>query len=174
MEVIQLMLKLFSLELKDNDPMLLASEIKAIMHKIQATGMKPDLPLAAFVKSLYPSHSNYLESLQASDKFKSLTFDTLVEKIADREKAFGKKTTEHFGESLCFAQKAKNHTKDQSKDHPKGESSKRGRGRTNFRGRGGRNNSSKRSDLKCKHCGKIGHTANQCWASWDSIKDKHN
>ena len=52
------------------------------------------------------------------------------------------------------------------KDHPKGESSKRGRG--------GRNNSSKRSDLQCKHCGKIGHTADQCWASWDSIKDRHN
>ena len=55
MEVIQLMLKLFSLEVKDNDPMLVASEIKAIMHKIQASGMKPDLPLAAFVKSLYPT-----------------------------------------------------------------------------------------------------------------------
>ena len=116
--------------------------------------MKPDLPLAAFVKSLYPSHSNYLEWLQASDKFKSLTFETLVEKIADREKYFGKKTTEHSRESLCFAQKSKNHTK----YHPKGESSKRGGGRRNFRGRGGRNNSSKRSDLKCKRCGKIGHT----------------
>ena len=51
MEVIQLMLKLFSLEVKDNDPMIVASKIKAIMHKIQAIGMKPDLPLAAFVKS---------------------------------------------------------------------------------------------------------------------------
>ena len=61
-----------------------------------------------------------------------------------------------------------------SNDHPKGESSKRGRGRRNFRGRGGKNNSSKRSDLKCKHCGKIGHIADQCWASWDSIKDRHN
>ena len=57
------------------------------------------------------------------------------------------------------------------KDHPKGESSKRGRGRRNFRGRGGRN---KRSDLQCKRCGKTGHTSDQCWASWDSIKDKHN
>ena len=57
--------------------------------------MKPNIPLAAFVKYLYPSHSNYLESLQASDKFKSLTFDTLVEKIAYIEKDFGKKTTEH-------------------------------------------------------------------------------
>ena len=100
MEVIQLMLKLFILEVKDNDPMLVSSEIKAIMHNIKATGMKPDLPLAAFVKYLYPSHSNYLESLQASDKFKSLTFDTLVENIADRENAFGKKTTEPTRESL--------------------------------------------------------------------------
>ena len=57
------------------------------------------------------------------------------------------------------------------KDHPKGESIKRGRGRRNFRGRGGRN---KRSNLQCKHCGKTGHTSDQCWASWDSIKDKHN
>ena len=40
------------------------------------------------------------------------------------------------------------------------------------RGRGGRNNSTKRS--KCKRCGKTGHTSDQCWASWDSIKDKHN
>ena len=47
----------------------------------------------------------------------------------------------------------------------------RGRGRRNFKGRGGR---SKRSDLQCKHCGKTGHISNQCWASWDSIKDKHN
>ena len=47
----------------------------------------------------------------------------------------------------------------------------RGRGRRNFRGRGGKN---KRSDLQCKSCGKTGHTSNQCWASWDSIKDNHN
>ena len=72
------------------------------------------------------------------------------------------------GESLCFAKKEKNH----SKDHPKGESSKRGR--RNFRGRGGRNNYIKRLDLQCKHCGKTGHTSDQCWASWDSIKDRHN
>ena len=50
----------------------------------------------------------------------------------------------------------------------------RGRGRRKFRGRGGRNDFSKRSDLQCKCCGKTGHTSDQCWASWDSIKDKHN
>ena len=61
--------------------------------------------------------------------------------------------------------------KDQSKDLSKGDCSKRGRGRRKFRGRGGR---SKRSDLQCKHCGKTGHTSDQCWASWDSIKDNHN
>ena len=48
------------------------------------------------------------------------------------------------------------------------------RARRNFKGRGGRNNFTKRSDLQCKCCGKIGHTSDQCWASWDSIKDKHN
>ena len=50
----------------------------------------------------------------------------------------------------------------------------RGRGRRNLRGRGGRNNFSKRSDLQCKHCGKTGRTLDQCWDSWDSIKDTHN
>ena len=55
-------------------------------------------------------------------------------------------------------------SKDQSKDPSKGDCSKRGRG--------GKNNSRKRS--KCKRCGKTGHTSDQCWASWDSIKDKHN
>ena len=55
--------------------------------------------------------------------------------------------------------------KDQSNDHPKGERSKRGKGKRNF---------SKRLDLQCKRCGKTGHTSDQCWDSWDSIKDKHN
>ena len=50
----------------------------------------------------------------------------------------------------------------------------RGRGRRNFIGRGGRNKFNKRSDLQCKCCGKTGHTSDQFWASWDSIKDKHN
>ena len=57
-------------------------------------------------------------------------------------------------------------SKHQSKDPSKGDCSKRGRG--------GRNNSRKRSDLQCKRYGKTGHTSDQCWASWDSIKDKPN
>ena len=50
----------------------------------------------------------------------------------------------------------------------------RGRGRRKFRDKGGRNNFIKRSDLQCKRCGKTGNTSDQCWASRDSIKDKHN
>ena len=52
-ELIQLMVKLLNLELKNNDPMDLASEIKAIMHDIDAIGVKKYLPLAAFIKALY-------------------------------------------------------------------------------------------------------------------------
>jgi hypothetical protein len=37
LELIQLLVKLFNLELKNDDPMALASEIKAIMHDIDAT-----------------------------------------------------------------------------------------------------------------------------------------
>jgi hypothetical protein len=59
-------MKLFNLELKDNNPMKLASEIKALFHDIDSTGVKVDLQLTAFIKALYPTYSHYLESLQAS------------------------------------------------------------------------------------------------------------
>jgi hypothetical protein len=91
LEIIQLLMKLFNLEMKDNDPMKLASEIRALFHDIEATGVKVDLQLTAFIKALYPTYSHYLESLQASEKMKDMTFDKLVEKIVEREKAFGKK-----------------------------------------------------------------------------------
>ena len=61
--------------------MLVAFEIRSNMHTIQTSTLKLDLPLAAFIKSLYPTHSNYLDSLQASDMFKDLTFDILVERL---------------------------------------------------------------------------------------------
>ena len=77
--------------MSDNDPLKLASEIKAINHEIECTGVNVDLPLTAFIKALYPSYSHYLESLQASGQLKDIDFDKLVGKIAEREKAFGKK-----------------------------------------------------------------------------------
>jgi len=85
-------LKLFNLELKDNDPIALASKIKAIMHNIDVIGVKRDIALMAFIKALYPTYSHYLESLQASGQLKSLDFDSLVEKITEHKKYFGKKT----------------------------------------------------------------------------------
>jgi hypothetical protein len=132
LELIQLMVKLFNLELKNDDPMALASEIKAIMHDIEATGVKIDLPLTTFIKALYPTYSHYLESLQASGQMKSITFDKLVEKVAEREKAFGKKSTHSTGETVYLAQKEKSKPHDSSR----GESNKRGCGRKTFRGRG--------------------------------------
>jgi hypothetical protein len=94
LEFIQQMLKPFNLELKNDDPMALASKIKAIMHDIEATGVKIDLPLTTFIKALYPTYSHYLESLQASGQMKSITFDKLVDKVAKHEKAFEKKSAE--------------------------------------------------------------------------------
>jgi hypothetical protein len=124
--------KLFNLELKNDDPMALASEIKAIMHDIDAIGVKIDIPLTAFNKALYPTYSHYLESLQASGQMKSITFDTLVEKVAKREKDFGKKSAQSIGENMHLAPKGKN----QSHNSSRGEGSKRGRGRKNLKGRG--------------------------------------
>ena len=60
LEIIQLLMKLFNLELKDNDPMKLASEIRAIFHDIDATGVKVDVQLIAFIKALYHSYTHYL------------------------------------------------------------------------------------------------------------------
>jgi hypothetical protein len=104
------------------------------MHDIEATRVKIDLPLMTFIKALYPTYSHYLESLQASDQMKSMTFEKLVKKVADREKAFGKKSTPSTGETVYLAQKDKSKQHDSSR----GESNRRGRGRgrKSFRGRG--------------------------------------
>ena len=61
LELVQLLLKLFNLELNDNDTMAVAYEINAIMHEIDAISVKVDLPLTAFIKVLYPTYSHYLE-----------------------------------------------------------------------------------------------------------------
>jgi hypothetical protein len=107
-ELIQLILKLFNLELKNDEPMAIASEIKSIMHDIEATKVNINLPLMAFIKALYPTYSHYLESLQASDQLKSITFYKLVKKVVDREKSFGKKSTPSTGEIVYLAKKDKN------------------------------------------------------------------
>ena len=100
------MIKLFTLELQNNDPLAIASEIKSIMHDIKSTKVELDISLITFLKALYPTYSNYLESLQANGNLNDITFDSLVKKFAEREKAFGKKTTpESFEETLCLAHK---------------------------------------------------------------------
>ena len=107
LEIIQLLLKLFNLEMSDNDPLKLSSEIKAINHEIECIRVKVDFPLTSFIKSINPSYSHYLESLQASGQLKDIDFGKLVGKIAEREKVFGKKEASHISntENLCLAQK---------------------------------------------------------------------
>ena len=80
------MIKLFSLELQNDDPLALASEVKSIMHDIKVTNVKLNIPLIAFLKALYPTYSNYLESLQANGNLKDITFDSLVNKFVERER----------------------------------------------------------------------------------------
>jgi hypothetical protein len=80
--------KLFNIELKDGDPVALSYEIKAIMHDIDSTGVNIDIHLMTFIKALYPTYYHYLESLQASGQMKSITFDSLVEKVGECEKYF--------------------------------------------------------------------------------------
>ena len=39
LEIVQLMIKMFSLELKNDDPLALASKVRSIMHDIKTTGV---------------------------------------------------------------------------------------------------------------------------------------
>ena len=62
LEIVQLMVKLSSIELKNDDPLALASKVRSIMHDIKNTGVEVDIPLIAYVKALYPTYSHYLQS----------------------------------------------------------------------------------------------------------------
>lgn len=67
------------------------------------------IPLIVFVKAFYSTYSHILKSLQASAQLKAITFDTVVEKFVEREKAFRKRktTTPTSKEVVCLAQKEK-------------------------------------------------------------------
>ena len=135
LEVVQLIIKLFSVELKKDDPLALASEVRSITHDIKTTSVEIDIPMIAYVKAIYPTYSHYLVSLQASGNLKEITFDSLEKKFVEREKDFWKRTTPHsIEEAICLAQKEKNHAQYSSR----GRGGQRGRGRRNFRGRGAR------------------------------------
>ena len=110
------MIKLFSLELKNDVPLALASEVRSIMHDIKTIDVQLYIPLIAFVKALYPTYLNYLRSLQANGNLKEITFDSHVKKFVEREKAFGKKTTpQSFEEAMCLAHREKNLAQDSSR-----------------------------------------------------------
>jgi len=78
------MIKLFNLELQNDDPLALASEVKSIMHDIKFTNFELDILFISFVKALSPIYSNYLESLQANGNLKEITFDSLVNKFVEK------------------------------------------------------------------------------------------
>lgn len=48
------MVKLFNLQLKDDDPLALAFEIGAIIHDVYSIGVNMEIPLLLFFKALYP------------------------------------------------------------------------------------------------------------------------
>jgi len=54
------MIKLFSLEMKNDDPLALASKVRSIMHEINNIGVKGYIPLIEYLKALYPTYSHYL------------------------------------------------------------------------------------------------------------------
>ena len=165
--------------MSNNDSLKLAFEIKSINHEIESIGVKFDFLLTSFIKSLYLSYLHYLESLQASGKLKDIDFDKLVGKIAEREKAFGKKEASHSSntETLYLAQKYRK-PQEESFRNTRGN---RGRGRKNYRGRRGRNiqgdrqqneqqiNFSDKPAIKCFRCGNLGHTTANCRIPCDKI-----
>ena len=171
LKLFQLMIKLFNLELKNDDPLALASKVRSIMHEIKNSGVEVDIPLIAYVKAFYPTYSHYLESLQASGNLIKITFDSLEKKFAERENAFGKMTTPLSSEEVvCFAHREKIHDQDSSR----GIGGQRGRGRRNFRGRGGRQTQTEKYDLHCIRCNKDSHDASTCKFPWDKIEQQRN
>ena len=82
------MIKLSILELKNDDPLALASEVRSIMHDIKNTGVEVGIPLINYVKALYPSYSHYIETLKESGNLMKITFDSLEKKFVEREKPF--------------------------------------------------------------------------------------
>jgi hypothetical protein len=102
------MMKLFNLELNNDDPMDLASYNKDVMHEINSIGLNTYLHPKTFIKALYPTYSHYLDSLQASIQMKSITFNTLVEKVAGHEKSFRKKSSHSTDEISFLSQKGNN------------------------------------------------------------------
>ena len=171
LEVVQLMIKLFTLELQNNDPLALASKLKSIMHDIKVTKVELDIPLIAFLKAIYPTYSNYLESLQANENLKDITFDSLVKTFVEREKAFGKKIAPQSSEeAMCLAHKENNLAQDSSR----GRGGRRGRGRY-FRGKGGRHSQGEKSDFHCIRCKRNGsHDASSCKLPWHKIEQQRN
>ena len=104
LEVVQLMITSFNLELKNDYPLAFTSEVRSIMHDIKSTGVDIDIPLISYVKALYPTYSHYLESLQASGNLKEITFDSLEKKFAEKKKDFGRKRThQSTQEVVCLA-----------------------------------------------------------------------
>src|SRR5699024_10865005 len=101
LEVVQLMIKLFTLELQNNDPLALASEVKSIMHDIKSTKVELNIPLIAFLKALYPTYSNYLESLQANGNLKDITIDSLVKKFVKERKLLERRQPLNLLKRLC-------------------------------------------------------------------------
>ena len=155
------MITLFSLELKNDDPLALALEVRSIMHGIKNICVEVGIPLIAYAKALYPTYSHYLESLQETGNLMKITFDSLEKKFAERQKAFGKMTTPlSFEEVVFFAHREKVHA----------QYSSRGRGRRNFRGRGDKQTQTEKSDLHCIHCNKDWHDASTCKLPWDKIE----
>lgn len=145
--------------------MSLASKIRAIKQDVNAASGKVDIYLTAFIKALLPTHSTYLESLQASNQLKTITFDLLVEKLVEREKAFGRKI-DNTNKNVCFSHKEKPLNKISSR----GGYNDRGKGRGQWRKN---DNLNDRQHLYCKRCGRKGsHEAHECKLSWDKIKQK--
>ena len=84
------MIKLFSLELKNDDPLALASDVISIMHDIKNIGVEVDISIIAYFNALYPTYSHYLESLQASGNRVKITFVPLRKSLQKERKRSGR------------------------------------------------------------------------------------
>ena len=81
------------------DIMIFSKEEGAFSFKI--IDVQLNIPLIAFFKELYPTYSNYLESLQSNGNLKEVTFDSLVKKFMRERKLLGRRQLLSLLKKLC-------------------------------------------------------------------------
>ena len=86
-------------------PMFMEFEIKAIMHDIDAIGLKYTFLSLPSLRSFTPHIPTILSHFKLMANWKNLKFSTQMEKNAKQKKSFGKKLVKPTRETMSFLER---------------------------------------------------------------------